>query len=467
MHNGFVVEIKELRPHTNADKLQLATFFGETVVVGLDTKIGDIGIYFPCDLQLSEEYCDANDLCRKRADGTDGNGYLERDKRNIKAISLRGEKSYGLYAPLESLTFTGVDLTTLKVGDPIEIVNGTPICQKYIPRHNRRNQSCNTGNRTHKKKIPVAPLFAEHADTEQLAYNLSAFKPGDEIEITLKMHGTSGRTARLPVLKGYRRTLLDRILHRDGTPIYEDGYVSGTRRVVLDDYSGGFYGDNSFREKHSKFFEGKLHKGETVYYEIVAFTDDGTPIMGRAKVPKEAQTEYGKEMVFHYGCNPEGEILKYGEDEHGTFAIPVKVPKNDMYVYRMTLTTDEGYVVEYTPDMMRRRCEEMGVKTVPLFEKFIIPHNEAELGLYHDHCEMPIDAGEWVKMKAEKYYDGPDPIGKTHVREGVVVRIVNRPKFTAFKHKNFLFKQITGIITEQVANSAAADNLSEDILSEM
>lgn len=466
MHNGFIVEIKELRPHTNADKLQLATFFGETVIVGLDTKIGDIGIYFPCDLQLSLEYCDANDLCRKKADGTAGAGYLEREKRNITAIRLRGEKSYGLYVPLHSLAFTGVDLSTFKVGDTIDTVGGISICQKYIPRRTNR-AATGAGNRTRKKKVPVAPLFAEHADTEQLAYNLSAFKPGDEIEITLKMHGTSGRTARLPVLKGYRRTLLDRILRREGTPIYEDGYVSGTRRVVLENYEGGFYGDNSFREKHSKIFEGKLHKGETVYYEIVSFTDDGTPIMGRAKVPKEAQTEYGKEMVFHYGCNPEGEILKYGEDEHGTFAIPVKVPKNDMYVYRMTLTTDEGYVVEYTPDMMRHRCEEMGVKTVPLFEKFIIPHNEAELGLYHDHCEMPIDAGEWVKMKAEQYYDGPDPIGKTHVREGVVVRIVNRPKFCAFKHKNFLFKQISGIIAEKTAESAAADNLSEDILSEM
>ena len=103
MHTGYIVEVKDLRPHNNADKLQLATFFGETVIVGLDTKIGDIGIYFPCDLQLSEEYCDVNDLCRKRADGTDGKGYLERDKRNIKAISLRGEKSYGLYAPLTSL----------------------------------------------------------------------------------------------------------------------------------------------------------------------------------------------------------------------------------------------------------------------------------------------------------------------------------------------------------------------------
>lgn len=469
MYNAYITEIKNVRCHPNADRLDLADCFGNTVCIEHGSFANDdLVVYFPVDGQLSEEFCKINNLVRKKDDaGNNIGGYLDPVKRNVTAIRLRNEKSDGLAMPLSCLEYTGIDIRTLDKGFAFTAINGKEICQKYIPRSNHRNQSCNAGNRTRKKKVPVAPLFAEHADTEQLAYNLSAFKPGDEIEITLKMHGTSGRTARLPVLKGYRRTLLDRILRKEGTPIYGDGYVSGTRRVVLDDYSGGFYGDNSFREKHSKFFEGKLHKGETVYYEIVAFTDDGTPIMGRAKVPKEAQTEYGKEMVFHYGCHPEGEILKYGEDEHGTFAIPVKTLKNDMYVYRMTLTTDEGYVVEYTPDMMRHRCEEMGVKTVPLFEKFIIPHNEAELGLYHDHCETPIDAGEWVKMKAEKYYDGPDPIGKTHVREGVVVRIVNRPKFTAFKHKNFLFKQITGIITEQVANSADADKISDDILSEL
>lgn len=467
MYNAYITRLKNVRKHPNADRLQLGDCFGNTVCVSLDYKEDMLGVYFPTDGQLSVEFCEQHNLVRKKDDaGNNIGGYMDPDKRNVTAIRLRGEKSDGLFMPISCLEYTGVDISTLGEGFAFTAINGKEICQKYIPRRTNR-AAAGSGNRTRKKKVPVAPLFAEHADTEQLAYNLSAFKPGDEIEITLKMHGTSGRTARLPVLKGYKRTLLDRVLRREGTPIYEDGYVSGTRRVVLENYEGGFYGDNSFREKHSKIFEGKLHKGETVYYEIVSFTDDGTPIMGRAKVPKEAQTEYGKEMVFHYGCNPEGEILKYGEDERGTFAIPVKVPKNDMYVYRMTLTTDEGYVVEYTPDMMRHRCEEMGVKTVPLFEKFIIPHNEAELGLYHDHCEMPIDAGEWVKMKAEKYYDGPDPIGKTHIREGVVVRIVNRPKFTAFKHKNFLFKQITGIITEQVANSAAADNLSEDILSEM
>ena len=63
------------------------------------------------------------------------------------------------------------------------------------------------------------------------------------------------------------------------------------------------------------------------------------------------------------------------------------------------------------------------------------------------------------------YYDGPDPVGKTHVREGVVVRIVNRPKFSAYKHKNFEFKVLSGIAVANV--EAAGADVSEDILAEM
>ena len=470
MHTGYIVEVKDLRPHNNADKLQLATFFGETVIVGLDTKIGDIGIYFPCDLQLSEEYCDVNDLCRKRADGTDGKGYLERDKRNIKAISLRGEKSYGLYAPLTSLEPFG-DITQLRVGDTIDVFNGHEICKKYIPRSNIRGEHYSKGNKTRKHKVPVAPLFAEHADTEQLAYNLDAFHCGDEVEITLKMHGTSQRTGYLPIFKGYKDSLPRKIINKiytslkvdknwgtndrkafynslkHGEPIYDWGYVSGTRRTILENFDGGFYGSNTFREQHSKFFEGKLWKGETVYYEVVGFTDDGTPIMSKGKVPKEVQSQYGTEMVFHYGRS-EG---------------------SDFYVYRMTMTNEDGDVIEYTPDFMRYRCEQMGAKTVPVLWRGTIPYTM-------DDIESPIpghrivlkegeSAGEWIKKVAEQYYDGPDPIGKTHVREGVVVRILNRPKFCAYKHKNYLFKMISGIIAETVADTDI--ELSEDILSEL
>ena len=469
MYNAYITRLKNVRKHPNADRLQLGECFGNTVCVSLDYVDNQLGVYFPTDGQLSVEFCEQHNLVRKKDDaGNNIGGYMDASKRNVTAIRLRGEKSDGLFMPIECLTYTGVDISTLEEGFAFTAINGKEICQKYIPRRPNR-AAAGSGNRTRKKKVPVAPLFAEHADTEQLAYNLSAFKPGDEIEITLKMHGTSGRTARLPVLKGYKdsfgcragnaiRHLLNKMgcYHgedkHDGEPIYEDGYVSGTRRVVLENYEGGFYGDNSFREKHSKIFEGKLMKGETVYYEIVGFTDTGTPIMGdgnNEKVGKDFVKQYGKTTTFSYGCKPEGYILKFGEDEHGKFSIPVEKPKSDIYVYRMTMTNEDGFVVEYTPDFMRYRCEQMGVKTVQLFKKFIIPLNAI--------ARAYQEPGDYVLERAEEFYDGPDPVGKTHVREGVVVRIVNRPKFTAYKHKNFSFKVLEGIIKD----TAAAPDIEE------
>ena len=447
-HCGYVVKISELNPHSNADRLQITTIFGASVIVGLDVKIGDLGVYFPIDLQLSEEYCAQNNLVRKKDEnGNNVGGYLEPDKRNIRAMKLRGEKSEGLFMPLESLAYTGE--TKFEVGEKIDVLNGHEICRKYIPKVQTRQGHVSEGNRTRKRHVPIAPLFAEHADTEQLAYNLEAFKPGDEIEITLKMHGTSGRTGYLPKFQGYKRTFWDKIFRREGTPIYDWGYVTGTRRCVINDFNdgSGFYGDNAFREPHARFFEGKLHKGETVYYEIVGFTNTGAPIMGQvanSKISdKEFTKQYGKITTFSYGCDPKGQIMKYGNDDTGAFAIPVAVPQSDMYVYRMTMTNEDGDVVEYTPDFMRYRCEQMGAKCVMPFWKGYIPEDPYKRDM--------LTPGELVKDIAEKYYDGPDPIGKTHVREGVVIRIVNRPKFCAYKHKNFSFKVLEGIAKDLAA----------------
>jgi hypothetical protein len=349
----------------------------------------------------------------------------------------------------------------LRVGDVIDgIVNGHDICQKYIPRTNHRQSHVSEGNRTRKKRVATAPLFAEHADTEQLAYNLGAFKVGDEIEITLKMHGTSQRTGYLPVFKGYKRTFFDWLFRREGKPIYDWGYVSGTRRVVLESYEGGFYGDNQFREQHSKVFEGKLNKGETVYYEVVGFTTSGQPIMGDASNKKlndkEFIKQYGETTRFSYGCAPDGKKTVWGKDEDGNYSIEMAVPQSDIYVYRMTMTNEDGFVVEYTPDFMRYRCEQMGVKCVPVFWKGTVPQFAEIMYVDKNENDRPdageiaytkkMDAGEWVMQMAEQFYDGPDPIGKTHVREGVVVRVVNRPKFCAYKHKNFSFRVIEGIV---------------------
>ena len=104
-HCGYVVQVKELRQHTNADRLQILRVFEEDVIVGLDTHIGDIGVYFPCDLQLSEKFCEINNLVRKKDEnGNNIGGYMDPDKRNVKAIKLRGEKSNGLYLNVTCLS---------------------------------------------------------------------------------------------------------------------------------------------------------------------------------------------------------------------------------------------------------------------------------------------------------------------------------------------------------------------------
>lgn len=474
-YNGYITTLKNVRPHPNADRLQLGECFGNTVCVNLDYKNEQIGVYFPTDGQLSVEFCEYNNLVRKKDEnGNNIGGYMDPDKRNVTSIRLRGEKSDGLFLPLTCLEFTEIDLSTLNVGDIINVVNGHEICKKYIPRRNHRQGGYSNGNRTRKHKEPIAPLFVEHADTEQLAYNLAAFKPGDEIEITLKMHGTSQRTGYLPVFKGYNdsfwcnvkntfRHILNKMemycgnkkieseIQHDGEPIYDWDYISGTRRVVLDSYDGGFYGSNEFREQHSKIFEGKLWKGETVYYEVVGFTHTGAPIMSTADNKKlndkEFIKQYGKETVFSYGCEPYGICASAKADPN------YNTPVSDIYIYRMTMTNEDGHVVEYTPDFMRYRCEQMGIKTVPVMWKGVIPeYKPHQLWTTEEiNDDIPgfrpkIDAGEYVKWLAEQYYDGPDPIGKTHIREGVVVRILNRPKFCAYKHKNFNFKVLEGIV---------------------
>ena len=450
-YTAYVTTLKNLRPHPNADRLQLAECFCNTVCVNLDYTPNQIGVYFPTDGQLSEEFATANNLVRRKDEnGNNVGGYMDPDKRNVKAIKLRGEKSDGLFLPLSCLAYTGVDMDTLNIGDTITTVNGHEICKKYIPhREAPRTSAGGAGKRVKRRaKRSIAPVFYEHKDTAQLAYNLEAFHSGDLIEITRKLHGTSGRTSHTKVLKGFKRSLLDRILRRDGTPIYDWGIVSGTRRTVLDTFDGGFYGSNEFRKPYHDFFNGKLLKGETVYYEIVGFTKNGTPIMGvcdNKKInDKEFVKRYGETTTFSYGCAPD---VQYELEFNKQGDVVNRKPfyhQNDIYVYRMTMINEDGEVVEYTPDYMRYRCEQMGIKTVPVHWYGFIPDEEIFTGV---SCEF-TNPGEFILEKAEEFYDGEEPIDPTHIREGVVVRIINRPTFTAYKHKNHNFKVIEGIIKE-------------------
>lgn len=408
MYCGYVTRLKNVRKHPNADLLVLADVFDSTVVVGANSQDGDIVIYFPCDGQLSAEYCEYNNLLRKKDEnGNNIGGFLDPDKRNVKAIKLRGERSDGLVMPLSSLDYINKDLKDmLVVGDQITVLDGKEVCRKYIPRGRRTVNRAQT--KKEKRKVNEFPLFEEHRDTEQLDYNIAAFKPGDLVTLTLKMHGTSGRTAYLP---SAGKNKIEHFIFKL-FPRYK--YVTGTRRVVLQEFGeGGFYGDNAFRAAYHNFFKGKLRKGETVYYEIVGYVNETTPIMGIANNKKmndkEFVKKYGETTTFSYGCKP-------GESK--------------MYVYRMTYTSLDGTVIEYPWSLVKRRCEEMGATPVMDLDRFIYTN---EQDLY---------------ARIDKWLDIDDPIGKTHVDEGVVARIEDRASFTAFKKKSYAFKVLEGIIKE-------------------
>ena len=433
MYSAYITTIRELRKHSNADRLQCATIFGNNVIVDLSYQVGQRVIYFPVDGQLGAEFAAANNLVRKKDEnGNNIGGYLDPDKRNITALKLRGEKSDGLVLPISVLA-PYVDIESLVDGQQITELGGTEICRKYIPRSNIARSTSGVGKQRDRRKIEdkiAYPFFKEHIDTAQLAYNQAAFKPGDTCYITLKMHGTSARTANTVEVVKKRPRIYHKVLRIKPGESRRYVCVSGTRRTTLRNYEGGYYGSNAFREKYHAFFRDRLPKGLCVFYEIVGYIDEHKTIMGRCSnklvKDKEFSKLYGDETVFSYGCNP-------GE--------------SDIYVYRMTMTNEDGVIVEIPWEQVKIECERMGVKCVPEFDKFL------------------FTTWEDLMQRVEQFYEGVDPIGKTHVREGVVVRIDNRSSFTAFKHKNFQFKVLEGIIKD---NSDAPDiEEAEELITEI
>lgn len=430
MYNAYVVKIQDLKKHPNADKLQVAKVFGLSVIVGNDVQLGDVMIYFPSDGQLNKEFAEYCNLLRKKDEhGNNIGGYMDERKCNIKAIKLRGEYSDGLLIPVHKLTeFLKLDKDYFEVGSVVNTAEGVEICKKYVPQRNNKTEY--TSQTTKKNKKDKYPLFHEHKDTMQLVYNESSIVPGDKITVSLKLHGTSGRTSYTKVAKEKDSSFIGKIKrllfkNKDNNE-YE--YVSGTRRTIVNDDNPGYYGENGFRKEHHNKFVDKLHKGETVYYEIVGYTESGQLIMpqcdNKKLNDKEFVKRYGETTSFTYGCKPK---------------------ESEIYVYRITMTNDDGVEFNYSTDQMILRCEQLGVKHVPIL---------CEITITEDNRDAVL---ENVKMIAI----GRDTIDASHIREGIVVRVENRLDFTAYKHKSMDFKILEGIIKENAVEPDLEEEQSE------
>lgn len=301
---GLVTKLQNCRKDENSDRLYLADCFNEGVIVGPDMKTGDLVLYLPTDGQVDRWFGDKFALFRKNEDGTEQGGYLE-NNGHVRAIKLRGNESSGIVISLDRVYATFGD-QHWKDGDKVNTINEKEFCRKYIPKRKAAQNTPKTSYKGRKAEGVTYPEFAMHTDTEQLAYNLDKFRPGDELNMTLKMHGTSQRSmntfAEMP--NGFFR----RLFHMKKR--IKQAYVLGTRRCVVTENSQGYYGNDQFRMSHHEALKPYLKPGMEVFYEVVGYygpseSDTIMPIGDNSKLKDKAfQKLFGKQSVFSYGCKP-------------------------------------------------------------------------------------------------------------------------------------------------------------------
>ena len=421
MYKATVLRIKNVRPHPNADRVQLATCHGNQVVVGLDVQEGHMGVYFPSDGQLSHEFCHANNLYREASLNKfpDEKGGMFDANRRVRAQKFRGEISDGFWVPLHQFGFIQVSGLDVE-GFEFDEWCGVHICNKYV---NPNTVVAAQQNKNKKAKVAkTSVMFKEHFDTEHFGKYLHEFKNDEQIIITEKLHGTSGRVAH--ALIDRELTWKDKLAKFIGAKVKDQdwGYLNGTRRVVLEETSGSQYHDPTIREIAFDKFKDNLRKGETVYFEIVGFETTGVSIMPGVDVTKlndkELLRRYGNLMYYSYGCAPR---------------------TCEIYVYRMTITNEDGQSVDLSWNDVKSRCSEIGVKYVPEIATMTVNY----LG------EDDRDKQDGLFKLVDEYAQGDSLIDNRHLREGVCVRIDQygiKPK--VYKHKSFNFKVLEGIIKD-------------------
>jgi hypothetical protein len=420
------------RPHPNANRLALGSCMGFQVVVSIDTQDGDLGIFFPCDGQLTQDYCEYNDLFPRldEAGSRIGGGFISEKNRRIRAQNFRGQNSEGLWMPMSSLAYIQYDtINKLKEGDTFTELDGIQICNKWL--NTATLKAIGQKNKVAKVNRKETPWLTMHPDTRQYKYQRGAIPELCEILITEKLHGTSQRagwsyeTVRKPFRK-WLQPLMKIPIIRDWVSYEVSEYVflNGTRRVLKDTFQGATdgYHSSNFRSIHEIMLRHLLPVGYQLYFEVVGWEGEDRPIM-----PIADNSKHSKDFMEKWGLTT---TFKYGTINGNS----------SMYAYNLTFTTTIGQKIQFNGVDMMRMLTQWGIPACPVLEYF--PATEK------------VNLDEVL----EKYTDGPSTIDHSHIREGACLRIydINTGEVRFLKNKSTDF-----YILEDVMKSANAVDLEE------
>lgn len=335
-YSATIVTIKSTVPlkaddtgKLDCDNLVGVPLLGYQAIVSKDTQVGTVGVLFVAETQLSEAYTKENNLFRHSElnKDTEKAGYLE-DNRRVKAVKFRGHQSNALFMPLESLSFTGVNIEELNEGDVFDQLNGHEICKKYV---NRRAGT----PRIEKNKAKVfkrvdEKFLPEHYDSENYFRNAHVIKGNRQIIVTQKLHGTSIRIGNTIVRR--KLTLRDKIAKALGVQVLESefAHVYGSRKVIKDVNNPNqdhFYGADIWTEEGKKY-DDLIPENFIVYGELIGWT-------------------------------PEGAAIQKGY----TYRLPQGTC--EMYVYRVAMVSNQGFLTDLSWEQVKEFCRDRGLKHVP------------------------------------------------------------------------------------------------------
>jgi hypothetical protein len=147
-----------------------------------------------------------------------------------------------------------------------------------------------------------------------------------------------------------------------------------------------------------------VHKGEELYYEIYGYELSGAGV----------QTNYPYDCVYLVPTQIAFEAL-FSDDNK--IPLPYKV-----MLYRVTVTTEDGYRIDLSREEVYKRAEELGLeKPTVLHEGYITEDSNIDV-----LCEEMID-----------YAKGRSVLDAGTLLEGIVVWFKNRSgQWTCLKHKS-------------------------------
>lgn len=453
-----IVQINEVKPIEGSDFLGMTLVNGFPIVVRKDqVKEGDVMIYCPIETQLSHNFLKINNLYElnrrhwnsnyaevenlindgKTEEAKSKVGFFNKHGR-VKLIRLRGQASMGYLITIREMVNYCDKLSRFKfedhIGEDFNEVNGEEFIKVYIPPVKEGTPRVSRDGRRNKKLQKVSRMipgeFSFHYDTQQLNRSMDRFEPDTQVDISVKIHGTSICVGNVLVKKPkeFKNKLINKIhsmLPLKWQKIEQDYDVVYSSRTVIKnedlnpDKGTGYYSSDIWGE-YGKMLKPYIPQGMEIFGEIFGY---------------ETGTSRMIQKGYDYGC---------------------KVGENRLMIYRIRTKNEDGTHKEWNmqeiSDWVKgliRVLENDGIENklinTPLLYSGTLKDLYPEISTETHWRENVLEA---LKNEKRFFMEMDEPMNITKMpREGIVIRIQDDPVAEAFKLKciKFLEKEAKNI----------------------